>query len=1004
MELKIKNTYNNFLLEDIKEIKEYNSFLHLFIHKKTKARLIYLKNNQKNNVFAIGFRTPPKDSTGVAHILEHSVLCGSKKYPTKDPFAEIIKSSITTFINAFTYPDKTIYPFSTNNDKEFNKIMDIYLDAVFNPKLLENENIFKQEGWRFELNNKFDEIKYSGVVYGEMKGVFSSPINILVRKSSEFLFPDTIYKNESGGDPKEIVNLTYEEIKEFHKNYYSPQNSYLYISGNCNILEKLEFIDNEYLSKFKKIKVDSKIKIQKSFEKKIIKEIQYNINNNENNNKKKEENLKNKTFISDNYIIGKSSNTKEILGFEILDNILFNMASSPLKKELLNANLAEDIFSSFDQEFQQPVYSIILQNTNPEIKTKYEEILNNTLIKLSKKIDRNLIEAAVNQKEFELKENTSNYNSPFLDIFTEIMTTYLYDDKDYISKISYQKNLDYIKKNIENNFFEKLIKKYLLKNNHSCLITLKPKIGEDYETKIKEKLKNLKKKMSEKKINEMISDTKKINEYIKKKDTKEDIATIKQINLEDINPNPDRYTFTKIIKKNYKILFNNLNNNINKTSNGITYLNYYFDIKNISKEKLQYLNLLVQILEEVKTKKYSDIEFSNLINTNIGEISFHLKNFSNIKTNKLSTKLIVSLKFLEKNSLKITEILNEYFNNVILDSNKIKEFLQRIKSNLKISITQNGHIFSKLQVKSKLSMKGKLDELSYGFEFYEFILNLDKNFKKNKDEILKKLSKLYLEVFNNKKENELLISISSHNSNLTFLNKVQFNKEGNQKITKNKNKQENNSSSNNNSNNKYNNYPNIKINTKTSTGIKTQSIVNYVGMGNSLNISNNKYEGKFEVIKNYLRYEYLWNNIRIKGGAYGCLVDFDFNGNLIFASYRDPNIKKSIETFKEFSSHLEKKEFTNEEINKLIIGTISKLDSPIDDSTKLLLKTNNFVEGINYDFTKTIRNEILNTNSLKIKESSKIFNKLFSKGKICVIGNNKKIEENKELFNNFLNL
>ena len=343
--------------------EDLDSMCYLLRHKKTHARITVISNNDENKVFYVGFRTPPKDSTGVAHIIEHTVLCGSEKYPLKDPFMELEKGSLSTFLNAMTYPDKTVYPVADCNDKDFRNLMDVYLDAVFHPNIYREEKIFRQEGWHYEMESADDELKINGVVYNEMKGVYSSPDDIFERRIVDSLFPDNAYGVESGGDPKHIPDLTYEDYLSFHKKYYHPSNSYIYFYGNSDMADQLEYIDREYLSHYDLLDVDSEIRAQKPFESpREIKDF-YPITDNE-----KEEN---NTYYAYSAAMHDNLDPEKYVAFQVIDYALCSAPGAPVKEALIKAGIGQDVYGIYENGICQPYYSIVAHGASEGQKEEF---------------------------------------------------------------------------------------------------------------------------------------------------------------------------------------------------------------------------------------------------------------------------------------------------------------------------------------------------------------------------------------------------------------------------------------------------------------------------------------------------------------------------------------------------------------------------------------------------------------------------------------------------------
>ncbi len=960
MELKKNQLYQGFELKDIDLIKEINSTAYIFEHKKTKAKLLFLKNDNKDKTFSVSFRTPPYDNTGLPHILEHSVLCGSKNYPIKDLFGQVVKSSIQSFINAFTFPDKTMYPFSTTNDAEFKKIMKIYLDAVFFPNIHKHKEIFLQEGWRYELEDINAPLKYSGVVYGEMKGALSAPSRIIESYSQRELFPNTSYGVESGGDPQSIPDLKHKDFLEYHKKYYHPSNSYMYIYGDTNIIEDLKLINEQYLSQFEYLEIDSKIKFQTPFEKSKQKTIQYPISKNEND--------ENKYQYGKYYVIDKATNEELMLGFDMLSSILMDHESSPLKKELLKAQLGEDVHGGFVEDMTyQPIFSISLTNSKKDQQQIFTNIIEQTLTKLKQEgIDKQLIKAVINKKEFQLKEEkyiNDNGIAKGILINIKVLDSWLYDANP-LKHIKYRENLDNIKSKIDKNYFEDLIEKYLLKNNHNVLMTLKPNKKLNPQLKEEQKLAKIKENLSNQELEQIIEQTKKVKKFQEQEDSKQQIDTLKVLQLSDIEDIP---YYPKFEKKS----INNLEIYEFKTqTNGINYFNLYFDLKKIPKEKLQYLSIFIQLLEETKTKNYGYDEFANLINTYTGDLDFEIKNLETIQ-NENNPKLVISTKILEENYNKLVTILNEFFSNVIFEQDKVKEVIKKIKSRYENAIINSGHIYAITVLESQYSQSGKFNEIINGISNYKFIKNLDENFDKTKDNIISILNEIYNSIFN--KEN-LILNVTSTNFDLENLDQIKLKQE---KTTQYEHKFE------------------LK---KDNLGIIIPSQVNYVSKGYSLNLLDKKYHGSLLILSNLIRYTYIWENIRIKGGAYGGGGKVTRFGNFALFSYRDPNLKRTLEVYDDFSNYLEKLELDEKGLRKNIIGTISSLDTPltIEKQSKYYIESD--IRGIDFEFLKKERQEVLNTKLEDLQKLSKIIKNAFEKDYHITIGNQSSIEKNKDLF------
>lgn len=971
MELNSKT--HGFILVEEKEIKEINSIARIFEHEKSGAKLLSLRNDDDNKVFSISFRTPPKDSTGVPHIMEHSVLCGSRKFPTKDPFVELAKGSLNTFLNAMTFSDKTMYPIASTNDKDFINLMDVYLDAVFYPNIYKYPEILMQEGWHYELENENDEITYKGVVYNEMKGAFSSPESILFRKIQESLLPDTPYGVESGGDPEFIPDLSYEDFIAFHKKYYHPSNAYIHLYGNGNLDKQLEFIDKEYLSRFNRQTVDSSISIQKSFDK--IKEINidYPIAN--------EESEKCKTYLSLNYVIDRSVNPEVYLAFQILEYLLLETPAAPLKKALLDAEIGKDVFGSFDTSLQQPTFSIIVKNTDADKKQMFIDIVKDSLNQLVKEgIDKKLIQAAVNSKEFNLREADARGYPKGLIYAIKSMSSWLYDNNPLIH-LQYESTLEKIKDSFNSSYFENLINQHLLKNNHGSLLILNPKKGllEEKTKKTRDKLSNYKAKLSKEDIEDLIEQTKKLRERQITPDDPKDIEKIPVLSLEDLNKEAEKLPQIEKEEERIKVLFHP------QFTNKITYLNLYFDLKTLEQDLIPYAGMLVGILGKMSTKDYEYGDLSNEINIHTGGITIHADTFGiNGNPNDYESKFIFKTKSLTKKLPELFKLITEIIASTIFDDEKrILEIIREMKSRMEMSLYNQGHTIAYNRLMAYYSEKGVFTELLKGFAFYQFVVDLEENFHTKKDKIVSNLKNVADSVFN---KNNLLIGVTGEEEDYKeFQNNLSIliHRLNDKKVTR----QE---------------YAFDMIN--KNEGLMIQSDVQYVAKGYNFLQLGYAYSGSMQVLKTIIGLDYLWNNVRVQGGAYGAFINFSRTGNVYFASYRDPNLAKTIEVYDNTSKYIKAFEGNEREMTKYIIGTISKYDYPLTPSMKGEKAVSLYISHISQEDIKKERAEILNTKKEDIVKYSELMDKIASQNLICVMGNKEIIEQNKDLFEHVIDV
>ncbi|MCB2294649.1 insulinase family protein [Clostridium algoriphilum] len=974
MKFTIGSTYHGFKLIEEKNIKELNSVTRLFEHVKSGARLLHLQNDDDNKVFSIGFRTPPKDSKGVPHILEHSVLCGSRKFPTKEPFVELIKGSLNTFLNAMTFSDKTIYPLASKNEKDFFNLMNVYLDAVFYPNIYTQPEILMQEGWHYELENKDDKLNYKGVVYNEMKGAFSSPEGCLMRKIQESLFPDTSYGVESGGDPECIPELSQKEFLDFHKKYYHPSNSYIFLYGDGNIDKQLQFISDEYLNNFDKISVESAIELQKPFSKMKEVKMDYPISC--------DDDELGKTFLSLNFVSGDNISQPELhLAFEILEYLLLESAAAPLKKALVDAEIGKDVFGSFDNSILQPVFSIVVKNSNESEKEKFKDVVLTTLKNIVKEgIDKKLIEACINITEFKLREADLGGFPKGLYYYITSMDSWLYD-KDPTIHLEYESYLSKIKAALTTNYFEELIEKYLLNNTHSSMVILNGKKGlaELKSKAADEKLAKFKASLSEKQIDEIIQETKSLKKRQMTPDEKEVLETIPLLELSDIENNVEHLPIEEKEEQGVKVLSHDI------FTNKIAYINILFDAKKVDMKLIPYITLLSTILGRVSTEKTNYSDLSNEVNINTGGIHFTTDVYGeNENFEKYSPKLVIKAKALSEKIPKLFDIIAEIIGTTKFDEKKrVKELIQQLKSRHEMKILDRGHMVAAGRLTSYFSPASAYIEKTTGISFYKFINEIEMDFDNKFEEIIENLNKVSKLIFN---KNNLIISVTGEEDIYTTfaaeLPKI-INILENKKL------------------------PDASYDfelSKDNEGLLTSSDVQYVAKGYNFIKKGYTYSGKMLVLKTIASLDYLWNRVRVQGGAYGGFANLARSGNIVFVSYRDPNVQETLKAYDGICDYIGSFEASEREMTKYIIGTISDLDSPLTPSMKGERATAYYIRGITEAQRQKEREEVLSTKPEDIKAFNDLLSDIINEDCFCILGNETKLKDNKDIFTSIVNV
>jgi len=969
----ISEINHGFILKEEEFVTEINAMVRIMEHEKSGARLMHIKNDDTNKTFSIAFRTPPSDDTGLPHILEHSVLCGSRKFPVKEPFVELAKGSLNTYLNAMTYSDKTVYPIASQNDKDFINLMDVYLDAVFYPNIYDNPMILKQEGWNYKLENKEDEIEYQGVVYNEMKGAFSSPEGVLFRKITESLFPDVTYSFESGGDPESIPDLTQEQFLTFHKKYYHPSNSYICLYGDGDIDEHLKLINDDYLCNFDRLEVASHIQIQEPFV--ALKEIglQYPIAEGESED--------GKTYLALNFAIADTNNSEIVMAIEILEDLLLETPAAPLKKALIDAGIGQDVFGSYNTSVQQPVFSIVVKNSSPDKKDEFYKIVMDTLGKLvTEGIDKKLIEGAINSLEFELREADFGGHSKGLLYATESLKSWLYEGSPF-TYLKYEEELKIVKSALITSYLEDIIQKNILENTHATFIVMEPKAGLTKETAkaLKDKLAKFKSSLSDDELQELINHTNKLQEMQVTPDKEEDLEKIPTLALSDLEKEFD-FTEYKVTKEgNTDFIFTP------EITNQIGYINTYYDLRGIEKDLIPYIGMLVGMLGKLDTTNYAYEELNNMIDIHTGGIHYGTM-VSNDSQNpgEYIPKLVVRSKALYSKVSYLSQLTKEIMMNTdFANGNRIREIIREMKSRMEMAISSDGHRIAFSRLASYFSQKSYYEETLKGLSFYEFVRNIEKNFNAMEDEIIQNLEKAY-KILNNKDRISIGVTCETKEYD-TIKNTMLTITDGMESIA----------------------YE--RLNPVFDLQVKNEALlapfnVQYVAKGYDFKKLGHTHSGTMSVLKSILNLDYLWNKVRVQNGAYGCFSDFARSGTMFFASYRDPNVGKTLKIYDEAADYVENFTVSPRDMVKYIIGTISKLDFPLTPAMKGERSQSLYVAGITKEMLQKERDEILETTQEDIRSFAPVIRDCMAENYICALGNHDKINEDKDLFEHFVEI
>lgn len=939
-------------------------------HKKSGARIAILSNNDDNKVFYIGFRTPPEDETGVPHIIEHTTLCGSKKFPVKDPFIELAKGSLNTFLNAMTYPDKTVYPVASCNDQDFKNLMDVYLDAVFNPNITKYEEIFKQEGWHYELTGKDDELKINGVVYNEMKGAYSSPDEVLSSQIYRSLFPDNTYSKDSGGNPEYIPKLTYEAYLDFYHKYYHPSNSYIYLYGDMDVVERLEWLDKEYLSLYDYKKVNSEINKQPAFDEIKNVEAQYSIT--------MDDSQENKTYLSYNRVVGDTLDEMLYQAFDVLDYALVSSPGAPVKQALIDAGIGDDVYGSYDAGILQPVFSFVAKNANAFQADEFESIIENTLKEVVKTgINKEALLAGINSSEFKFREADFGQFPKGLLFGLNCLDSWLFDDMKPFIHLECLGTFAKLRKAVDTDYFEKLIQEYLLDNTHGSSVTVKPKrgLGNEREEALAKELSDYKASLSDEEIKKLIEDTEHLKKYQEEPSSDEDLRKLPMLTRADMKKNAMPFSNIEDELLDVKVVRHDIE------SNGIDYISFLFDAGDFAQSELGYLGFFTNALGLVSTEKYSYTDLANATNIYTGGISTGTASHPDIKDrNNFVFKFEVKLKVLEKNLDKALELMEQMLlSSDFTDTKRLGELVAQIKARLQANLSSSGHLVAAMRSMSSFSRYALYQDELKGVAFYRSICHIEKELSESPKSVSDKLAAIAKKLF---ARNRMLISFTGNNE--AYGNA----KPSLEKVIAGFNKMS-----------AVGNQAEVHFNTAKEAFIDASQI-QYVAKTGDFICEGYEYTGALRLLRIILSYDYLWINVRVKGGAYGCMNTFLRSGESYFVSYRDPNLSDTLDVYDRIPEYIKNFSPDERDMTKYIIGTFSALDTPMNPEAKGSRSLSAYLEGITYEQIQKERNEILNAQPEDIRRLADLVEAVLKKDSICVIGNENMIKESAGLFEN----
>ena len=949
-------------------IEELKSDGYLLKHNKTGARVALLSNDDENKVFYIGFRTPPKDSTGVAHIIEHTVLCGSEKYPVKDPFIELAKGSLNTFLNAMTYPDKTVYPVASCNSKDFKNLMDVYLDAVLHPNIYHEEKIFRQEGWHYELESADDELTINGVVYNEMKGAFSSPDDVLYREIMNSLYPHTSYAVESGGDPDVIPELTYEDFLAFHQKYYHPSNSYIYLYGDMDMEERLAYLDREYLSGYEALSVDSAPAAEPPFQEMALVEKEYPI--------MESEPEEGNTYLSYNVSLGENLDRKVSVGFQALADAVVGAPGAPVRKALLDAGIGTDISSFYEADVKQPYFSIVAKNAEGDQREAFVKLIEQTLQSLFEDgVEKKALRAALNHDEFRYREADYGSYPKGLMYGLQMFETWLYDDGRPFDYLELDGTYKALKGEVSTAYYENMLRDLLMENTHKSVVVVRPVRGltGKRDKALAARLAAKKASMTQEEIAGIVAETKALADYQEEPDREEDLKKIPLLAREDIGKKARPYCNEELRVNDTTLLYHEI------YTNGIGYLRFLFDLRQVPEELFPYVGLLQVMLGLVDTEKRSYSELYHEIHLQTGGIAPAVNVYTNaddLSDYKLTFDLKV--KTLYENLPKAFELAAEILTeSVYTDAKRLFELVAENRSDKQAQMMSEGHSLAAGQALSYLSKQAHLMDQVNGLSFYRLLEGLEKDFEGKKEELSANMERLVHCIF---RPENLMVDYTAQREGLAGIEPLI-------EALKSKLHRE-----------PVEGKPYVPQPVKKNEGLMSSAQIQYVCRAGNYANKGFSYTGALRVLKVLMSYEYLWMQVRVRGGAYGCMCQFGKTGESYFVSYRDPNLEKTIETYEKAADFVEAFEADERTMTQYIIGAVSAMDMPLTPAARGNYSLAGYMTGFTFERAQQERDELLSTDAGTIRKLAAHIRAFMEDDCLCVVGNEEKIKEQKDIF------
>jgi Zn-dependent M16 (insulinase) family peptidase len=962
----VGNTYHGFTLDEYQQISEIGAQVYLFHHEMLGCPLFAIKNADTNKTFTVAFNTIPVDSTGVAHILEHSVLMGSEKYPVKDVFGEINKGGLTTFLNAMTGSDCTFYPFATRNMTEYFNIMDVYCDVVFHPLL--ERSTFEQEGWHYHKESAESELQYQGVVFNEMKGAFSDPIRLIFHHLYSELMPGSTYAHESGGDPKNIPDLSYEQFCDFHKHHYHPSNGTFFLYGDADLDAELEFLQSRFLAKYADREERRSVLEGSLIDTRKFIEDTYGCDSDD---------TRDKTFLAVGTTVSTVLNRVESAAFQIIANILFNSDGSPLKEAIISSGLCKDFGGFYLSSSSFRTFMVTyLVGSEPEKREKFLSLYTETLQTMADEgLELELVISELNKFEFSAREDASKAQRG-LDLIGKAMSAFKYNTNPFENLVTEELIRTVRTKALEENYFEELIRKYLLDNDSSVVITLKPDPAKGLKTLEAEKarLAQYHATLDKEQEQQLIDRTQELMKMQVEANDEETLSKLPHLDTSDLPASSEFHVVTPSKLLNRDLLISELQ------TNHITYIDIGFDFASVPTRLLPWLDLFGTIVTEIGTDSMNYMQFAKEVATCTGNFSHSVNTYTKKgETDNVRPIFWLHAKCLPNYLQQSIELITKVLTNVSLTEKKrIREIVGREFAWADHAAQSEGYNLPTTRVFAHLSKAGYYNELVNGITSYQELKKLALNYDQYENDFIKGLQEIASLLFN---RNNIILTVTGEKDEIHA-----FTEHGGSLVEALPAKDI------------------VPVELERNEMPRHEAFITsaeivFAVQGGNLLTHGNGYSGHFEVLKTYLSRDYLWNNVRQLGGAYGCFIQFsNITGNLAFVSYRDPQVKKTYDAYNKIPEVVENLELSDKVLKQLVIGTYGNFDPLQSPSAKAAAARNEYLTGLTPQHKQQRLAEITSTGVAELRSYAEPFAKMTDNAYRSIIGNRAKIEADQDLF------